>query len=148
VVKLLSSGIITKEEAKDILFNVEEEGERDKKSLESEIKFLRELVEKLSNGKQIRIVETIREIKVPYYINQPWYQPYQVWCGNYSGWLGQLTTTTGSGVTNAVYNTAGSLAGSSSSGNTAAYTMQATGSNNLTAGTATSGINFSGIKTF
>ncbi|MCR4286334.1 MAG: hypothetical protein NUW00_05565 [Candidatus Kaiserbacteria bacterium] len=141
VVKLLSSGIITKEEAKDILFNVEEEGERDKKSLESEIKFLRELVERLSNGNQTKIIETIRYVEKPY-IQYPWYQPYQYWCGTSS--LGSVTTSTNNALNDLVGGTYTSA--KSTSGN-AMYTIQATGSNNLLANTGSGG-KFTAIKTF
>ena len=65
--ELLKGGIITKEEAKEVLFNQEDEVDRDKKSLESEIKFLRELVEKLSKNQTSTIIETIRYIEKPYY---------------------------------------------------------------------------------
>lgn len=76
---LVSSKIITQEEAREILLTSETQEDRDKKSLETEIKFLRELVEKLSNRSQI--VEVIREIK-PSYKTYPWYPPYITWCSN------------------------------------------------------------------
>ena len=66
---LVERNILTKEEAREILFSSEEAEDRDKKSLESEIKFLRELVEKLSNDKS-RIVEIIREAEKPIYIRE------------------------------------------------------------------------------
>jgi asparagine synthetase B (glutamine-hydrolysing) len=78
IVELLTAGILTKEEAREILFNLETEEDRDSKSLQTEIEFLRKLVEKLSTNKQV-IVETIREVHKPYY-QQPWYQPYTTWC--------------------------------------------------------------------
>lgn len=78
--ELVKDKIVTQEEAREILFNFETEEERDKKSLESEIKFLRELVEKLAKGRD-RIIETIREVKVPY-IYYRWYKPYEIWCEN------------------------------------------------------------------
>jgi hypothetical protein len=98
---LVKADLITKEEAREILFNSETEEEVDKKSLESEIKFLRELVTKLSN--KSTIIETVRTIQ-PTYIAQPWYTPYVTWC---SGGAGSSTTcyatangsTTGSGST-------------------------------------------------
>jgi len=90
-------GLLTKDEAREILFKEEEETARDVKSLESEIKFLRDLVERLSKSSG-KIVETIRLIEKPYY-NQPWYQPYQVWCG-----LGSTSITSGSNTM--LYNTA------------------------------------------
>lgn len=78
--ELVKDKIITQEEAREILFSSETEEERDKKSLESEIKFLRELVEKLSRNRT-QIVETIREVESPWR-RYPWYEPYIVWCSN------------------------------------------------------------------
>jgi len=86
---LVNHGILTKEEAREILFSSETEEDRDKKGLESEIKFLRELVEKLSKSRS-EIVTTIREVQVPYR-RWGWYYPYNVWCGN------EYTTDGGSG---------------------------------------------------
>jgi len=82
VTTLISNKIITQEEAREILFNTRTVEERDKNSLEAEIKFLRELVDKLSNRQQI--IETFRTIEVqkPNYPTQPWFKPYEVWCGN------------------------------------------------------------------
>ena len=77
--ELVSSQILTKDEAREILFSSETEEDRDKKSLESEIKFLRDLVEKLSQGNNGRIVEIIREVEKPYRV-YPWYPCYQSWC--------------------------------------------------------------------
>lgn len=77
--QLVTDKIITQEEARDILFNTETEEERDKKSLESEIKFLRELVDKLSQ--RSKIVEVIREVEKPYY-RWEWYKPYAQYCQN------------------------------------------------------------------
>lgn len=82
--QLLASGILTKEEARTILLNQETVEQRNNDSLEAEIKFLREIVGKLSNRTQI--VETIKKVYKPYY-TYTWYQPYQQWCGtvNVSG---------------------------------------------------------------
>ena len=87
--ELVLSSILTKDEAREILFSSETQGDRDKKSLESEIKFLRELVEKLSNSRS-QIVTTIKEIEVPIYRRYPWYKPYEVWC-NTTGGSGTIT---------------------------------------------------------
>lgn len=84
---LVEKELLTKDEAREILFSQETEEDRDKKSLESEIKFLRELVEKLSKNNNSTIVETIRYIEKPYY-PQPWFQPYATWCSNTSGAIG------------------------------------------------------------
>ena len=48
--ELVKDKVITQDEAREILFSQETEEERDKNSLESEIKFLRELVDKLAKG--------------------------------------------------------------------------------------------------
>jgi len=80
LLQLVKDKVITQDEAKEVLFSSETEEDRDKKSLESEIKFLRELVEKLSNDKS-RIVEIIREVEKPIYIRERWWQPYYTWCG-------------------------------------------------------------------
>jgi hypothetical protein len=89
VLELVNAGLITKEEAKDILFTQQTEEDRDKKSLQSEIKFLRELVERLSN--QTKTVEIIREIQKPYQ-QWGWYRPYEIWCG--TTYVGTASTTT------------------------------------------------------
>jgi len=80
--ELVKDKIITQEEAKEVLFDEESfipEGDRGERSLQSEIKFLRELVEKLSKSKS-EITTIIREVEVPKYQQQSWYQPYYTWC--------------------------------------------------------------------
>ena len=77
---LIAEKIITKEEARDILFKEQEEG-RDEKSLKNEIVFLRKLVEKLSQSNS-QIITTIREVETPAYRTYPWYSMYDVWCGS------------------------------------------------------------------
>ena len=79
VITLIENKLITKEEANEILFT--EQTKESTESLESEIKFLREIVSKLSNGQTTKIIETIRE--APIYYNQfEWFKPYQVWCSS------------------------------------------------------------------
>lgn len=85
---LLNQKIITKEEAREILFNEVDESKRDEESLKEEIKFLKELVSKLSSRYQI--VENIRYIS-PTYSNYPWYGPYMTYCASGANTL----TTTG-----------------------------------------------------
>ena len=77
LIELVNNKLLTKEEAIEILLSSETEEDRDKKSLESEIKFLRELVEKLSTSR-LNIITTIKEIEVPYR-EYPWYEPYKIW---------------------------------------------------------------------
>ena len=103
VTKLVNDKIITKEEAREILFSEEIENEKSVDDLKQEIKFLKELVEKLSNNNRSQIVETIRYIEKPYY-NWGWYQPYQIYCSNSDNTLiGNGTTyVSGSSALNAV----------------------------------------------
>ncbi len=124
---LVKDKIITQEEAREILFTSEED--RSKKDLETEIEFLRKIIDKLSDNKFTKIVEVIRDVK-PIYIQQPWYQPYYTWCsttaGNTAYVNGSLTATSGTA------------------------TLTTTGSNNAvyTAQTASAPAQFSSIKTF
>lgn len=80
--ELVKDKILTNDEARQILFSSRtvEDNKRDRESLENEIKFLRELVEKLSQNRS-KIIEVIKEVKVPYY-NWTWYKPYEYWCGS------------------------------------------------------------------
>jgi len=105
--ELVKDKIITQEEAREILFSQETEEERDKKSLEQEIKFLRELVEKLSNNNNGRIIEIIREIERPWR-RYDWYCPYVTWyntnsnIGPYTSGTTATTSTTDSD-TNSIF---------------------------------------------
>jgi hypothetical protein len=87
---LVKDKIISQDEARQILFSSEEVEDRDKASLEAEIKFLRELVTKLSGRDNGQIVTVIKEIEYQYK-EKPWYNPYTVWC--------QTTATGNSNVT-------------------------------------------------
>ena len=96
---LINDKVITKDEARDILFRTEDIEEKSNEDLKSEIKFLKEVIEKLSNHQYSRIVEVIKEVRVPYY-TQPWYGPYNGWttftCGsNSTSGVGASYTTTG-----------------------------------------------------
>lgn len=95
---LVKDGIITKEEARLILLTKESVEERDKKSLESEIKFLRDLVDRLSKDAKV-ITETIKIIEKPYY-NYDWYKPYKYYC---------TSAPLSSGSVNSVYTSASSI---------------------------------------
>lgn len=79
--ELVKDKILTQEEAREILFSSEVVEERNNDSLKAEIKFLRELVEKLSQNRS-QIVEVIKEVKVPQTVYiKDWYEPYRIWCG-------------------------------------------------------------------
>jgi hypothetical protein len=112
ITTLIDKKIITQEEAREILFNKKIEEERDVKSLEMEIKFLRDLVEKLSQNRS-QIVEIIKEIKVPYY-QYHWYQPYQLWCSSGNVQCGSSLGMQQNTVTNAINGIANTLSNFSS----------------------------------
>ena len=83
--ELVKDNILTKDEAREILFSLEIKEERDVESFKSEIKFLRELVEKLSNQNNSKVVEIIREIDIPHWRKYPWWEPYWTWTTTYDG---------------------------------------------------------------
>ena len=93
VSQLVGSGLLAKEEARQILFSEEDEITRDVKSLQEEIMFLRKLVEKMSESKT-QIITTIKEIEVPYR-RYGWYAPYESW---YYDTGGESVTLCSSGV--------------------------------------------------
>lgn len=98
---LVKDKIITQDEAREILFTEETKEDRDVATLEEEIKFLKQLVNKLSEGRVTKIVETIREVEKPYR-HWGWYQPY-------------LTFTSGSSIlTTGTYTTNATTTGSTS----------------------------------
>jgi hypothetical protein len=87
---LVKDGVITKDEARDVLFNRQDEEDRDKESLQAEIKFLRELISNLSS--RSTIVEFIRDT-VPKWSSYGWTKPYITWCGSTADSGCQTTTT-------------------------------------------------------
>ena len=89
---LVSNKIITQEEAREILFSEITEEEATQDELRAQIKFLKELVENLSNNQRTQVVEKIKYLERPYY-NYEWFKPYIMWCN--SG--GTLTATSGTG---------------------------------------------------
>ena len=76
---LVEKNIVTKEEAKEVLFNKETESERDIESYKQEIKFLRDLINNLSKNNRNTLLTEIRYMEKPYY-NYGWYGPYNVLC--------------------------------------------------------------------
>lgn len=96
--KLVSSGILTKDEARTILFNETDESERSVESYQQEIKFLRDIIEALS--KKDKVVEIIKEYHDIYpYLTYRWYQPYYGW------------TTWGNATTNVCLDTSTNIGG-------------------------------------
>lgn len=81
---LVTDKLITKEEAREILFREEtipvEKDERDAKSYQSEITFLREIIQKLSSSNK----QTVEVFTLLHggYRNYPWYQPYGYWANS------------------------------------------------------------------
>ncbi len=96
VTKLVNDKIITKEEARDILFNEEDKTERDVESLQAEIKFLRELVEKLAEHKQATLYKYVEQV-IPVYRQYGWSNPYTIYC------TAGTTSSSGPSLNNAVY---------------------------------------------
>ena len=94
--ELVKDKIITQEEAREILFSEDTKKDRGADSFESEIEFLRKLVEKLSGNNNI--VTTIREIETPSWKRCPWYDSYIVWCNN-AKTIANYSTATLQGVT-------------------------------------------------
>jgi len=96
--ELVKDGILTKDEARQVLFNsVEENSEghtsgRTKESLEEEIKFLRQLVEKLSNNNTYEIVKYVQQIE-PVWRTRPWYASYGTWCDTSKNTVNLSTST-------------------------------------------------------
>ena len=99
--ELVKDEILTKEEARQILFSIESDEDGDVKSLKSEINFLRELVEKLSS--KVNYYPIWNGINVYPYQKYPWYSVYQT---AFSG-------NTGNTFSNNSINTVHTLAGSS-----------------------------------
>ena len=109
VLKLVNDKLITKEEARDILFNEETEQEVKDSDLKSEIKFLREIIEKLSEKKTI--VETIKVIE-NHYDKYDWYRPYHYWVSpNSITYCGSSSVGGSAGTTNALYSAQNILVG-------------------------------------
>jgi hypothetical protein len=79
--KLVKEGILDKNEARQILFSEDSKEDRDIKSLEKEIEFLKMLIDKIAQRSQI--VTTIKEIERPFY-NYPWFEFYYDWCDSSS----------------------------------------------------------------
>ncbi len=80
LIMLINDKLITKEEAKDILFNFEDEKKEDSlESLKSEVKFLKEIIEKLSRNNPYQLYQYVQQVQ-PIYYRQPWYQPFVTYC--------------------------------------------------------------------
>ena len=96
IATLIDKGVITKEEAREILFNPEEIDERSVESLKEEIKFLRELVEKLSNQNYSKVIEIIKEVEKPVYYRYPWWQSYYTWIPQLAAGISAITSVNNS----------------------------------------------------
>jgi len=85
VLKLLDHKIINSEEARELIFRIEEEKKLTpdaEKDLKDELKLLRDLVLELCK-KNIAIAPyVIREVEI--YPRQRWAEPYYVWCSSVS----------------------------------------------------------------
>lgn len=130
VLELVKASLITKDEARNILFSQESEETIKDDALKAEIKFLRELIDKLASRSEI--ITQIKYIEKQY---QPWYwhQPYMVWCQAYNNLGTQTALVGGSSLTN--YST--NVGTSATAGTVGSSTLQLSGTSN-----------FSEIKTF
>lgn len=81
LLQLVDAKIITNEEAKEVLFSTETEEDVQISDLQSEITFLKEVVERLSRNQQPKIIEVIREVERPWR-TKPWFDPYYQWSTN------------------------------------------------------------------
>jgi len=79
---LVKDKIISQEEAREVLFSSETEELKDLKSLEAEVKFLKEIIESLSRG--VRTTEVVKQIPI-YYEKYPWYNGTMTWYLSTSG---------------------------------------------------------------
>lgn len=144
VIALQESGLLTNDEAREILFSLETEEDRDKTSLQGEIKFLRALVDKMSTRSQI--LTYIPQVATPDYTNKPWWAGYQVYCANQESWSGNQT----SAINTMDYNSAGTLVGSSAMANSLLSVSGSNGNNTVTYtyGSPVAEPSFTDIKTF
>lgn len=89
VVHLVEKDLITKEEAKQLLFNETDEAPpTDFENLAAEVKLLREMVLSLASAKSPVMV-------VDKYKQYPFYSPYQVWYNSCVSGSGAISNTTG-----------------------------------------------------
>jgi hypothetical protein len=86
VADLVGEGVITKEEARSILFNEGEDKGKKLKELEEEVKFLRDLCDKLA-AKSNGWTTIVRE----YHDYRP---KYPTWYASYGGVVNAVSTTT------------------------------------------------------
>lgn len=109
--ELVDTGVISKEEAREIMFGAAESDKEVIKTLQEQIEFLQDLVKELSKNRPTYIPTITREI----HTTRPYYEKY--W-GNTHKLLGSTGYTVSTGTTtnlasgkmqNAVYATSGSL---------------------------------------
>lgn len=136
---LVKDKIITQEEAREILFRSEDDTERDSESFKSEIKFLRDLVEKLSSTSRSTVIEYIYSRPYDY----GWYKPYVTWCGSVQNLMTPVTAGLSSNTITTGYCAADLSNLTMTSTDNQLYCMNGTG------GISASGSNsFSDISTF
>lgn len=96
IAELVAQEVITKEEAREILFSKSSKDGEDVKSLKSEINFLRELVEKLSS--KTNYYPIWQTITTAPYRNYPWFQVYSGTLGSSGTNYASTASTLGSSV--------------------------------------------------
>lgn len=135
VISLLKEKIITQEEAREILFNKETANDRTTESLKDEIKFLREVVDKLALDKT-RITEVIKYVHPNY---SGW------WTTPYIGWGTSSPVYT---YTSASNGTTLNLVGSGTLYDYTVSTSGASGNGGLSCMSTMAADNFTDISTF
>ena len=104
--ELVKDKIITQEEAREILFDQEDE---DTKSLKEEIKFLRQVVQDMGASKYTAVIRDY----YPKFNNHGWYQPYYATCNSVTNAIASSGHTLGGGGSlNAQTNSVITLSGS------------------------------------
>lgn len=97
--QLVEAGILTKEEAKEIILSEDKAvsvPESELKDIKDELALVRELITKLNRPTQV-----VREYIELYPTPRPWVQPYIYWCSTDCDTM--ITASGSGGVTNATY---------------------------------------------
>lgn len=102
VTKLVTAGIISAEQARQIILDEVDIDPVTLEDLQTEVKLLRKMVLELSNNKTAPIIHIIeKEVeRMPYKKEPYWFTDYTMWCSTNSGdttltWNGTTSSTNG-----------------------------------------------------
>lgn len=93
VATLLVQDLVTKDEAREILFSAETQEIKELSDLQEEVKFLRGLVDKLAKPQVQTVIREVERLK-PSYWQYDWYKPYYTLANTW------VTTTGVAGINN------------------------------------------------